>query len=391
MAISNPIISAQLKKFSDLFSYGSASESDLFEKYLIFSTLNGKDGLNASEDDFHLAGTEFGIDGVGLVVNGETCREDADITSHKRITSAELYFFQAKTSQNLNYGSLSTFFDGAHNFITGDLELASQDLLSARRLFNVLLDNAHRFAENPSVHIYFGYTGSGEISDDIQRLIEQTKKRLIDLSLFSDAEVAIIGASPLQEMFRRASETSEATFVFANKTTLPEHPKVSESYLGFIPARELVDVVAADDQKTKINRKLFFDNVRDFDPDSDVNKSIEQSISEESSGFVFRNNGITIVARDGRPTGNNFFIKDFQIVNGCQTSNIIFRHKEDVSQINIPLRLIISDDNDFINTIIVGANKQNPVRDEQFWALRPFAKDFEEYATRSSRRARAFL
>lgn len=120
--------------------------------------------------------------------------------------------------------------------------------------------------------------------------------------------------------------------------------------------------------------------MRDFDPDSDVNKSIEQSISDDPSGFVFRNNGITIVARDGRPTGNNFYIKDFQIVNGCQTSNIIFRNQAHVSSIKIPLRLIISNDNDFINTIIVGTNKQNPVRDEQFWALRPFAKDFEEYA-----------
>jgi len=39
----------------------------------------------------------------------------------------------------------------------------------------------------------------------------------------------------------------------------------------------------------------------------------------------------------------------------------------------------VSDDISFVRSIIVGTNKQNPVRDEQFWALRPFLKDFEEY------------
>jgi hypothetical protein len=279
---------------------------------------------------------------------------------------------------------MSTFFDGVYHFITEETDNSSQELQNVKILFSTLLNNAQKFSQNPSIHLYYGYTGTGEVSAEISKLLDQTKKRLSDLSIFSEIEISIIGASPLQEIFRRASETSQASFIFANKTTLPEHPKVNESYLGFIPANELIDVVAADEQKTKINRKLFFDNVRDFDPDSDVNKSIEQSISEESSGFVFRNNGITIVARDGRPTGNNFFIKDFQIVNGCQTSNIVFRNKDKVLGVNIPLRLIISDDNDFINTIIVGTNKQNPVRDEQFWALKPFAKDFEEYARSQS-------
>lgn len=50
-----------------------------------------------------------------------------------------------------------------------------------------------------------------------------------------------------------------------------------------------------------------------------------------------------------------------------------------LSEVQVPLRLVISDDSAFINTIIVGTNRQNPVRDEQFWALKPFAKSFEEY------------
>jgi hypothetical protein len=47
--------------------------------------------------------------------------------------------------------------------------------------------------------------------------------------------------------------------------------------------------------------------------------------------------------------------------------------------VHVPFRLIGSKSDDFIGSIIVGTNRQNPVRDEQFWALRPFMKNFEEY------------
>ena len=90
-------------------------------------------------------------------------------------------------------------------------------------------------------------------------------------------------------------------------------------------------------------------------------------------------------------TGDKFKLEDYQIVNGCQTSNIIFdlvygdsapiaAAGQDLTQsIQVPFRLIGSKDDDFVSSIIVGTNRQNVVRDEQFWALRPFLKSFEEY------------
>lgn len=45
----------------------------------------------------------------------------------------------------------------------------------------------------------------------------------------------------------------------------------------------------------------------------------------------------------------------------------------------VPLRVIGSSDADFVSSIIVGTNKQNQVREDQFWALLPFMKDLEIY------------
>ena len=73
-------------------------------------------------------------------------------------------------------------------------------------------------------------------------------------------------------------------------------------------------------------------------------------------------------------------IEDFQIVNGCQTSNVIFHNRDKIDGVHIPFRLIGTKDEDFIFSIISGTNKQNPVRDEQFWSLLPFMKNLEEFA-----------
>ena len=104
--------------------------------------------------------------------------------------------------------------------------------------------------------------------------------------------------------------------------------------------------------------------------------------AEES--FVFKNNGVTVVARNISRKSNTFCLEDYQIVNGCQTTNILFLARDRIDGVNVPLRLIGSKDSDFVSTIIVGTNKQNEVKDDQFWALLPFMKDLEEYCRAQS-------
>src|SRR5262249_11325761 len=94
--------------------------------------------------------------------------------------------------------------------------------------------------------------------------------------------------------------------------------------------------------------------------------------------FVLMNNGVTIIARTLRPTGNRFFIEDFQVVNGCQTSHVLAdaREKADES-VMIPLRLIGTQDEDVIRSIIHATNRQTEVKREQFLAITDFAKKLE--------------
>jgi AIPR protein len=159
-------------------------------------------------------------------------------------------------------------------------------------------------------------------------------------------------------------------------------PQVKQAYIGYLKADQLLQLATSPTEQggQQINPSVFFDNVRDFNPDSKINKSIIAEIkSGDRKGFVFRNNGVTVIAKRLNRTGDKFMVEDYQVVNGCQTTNILFHSHEFLDDLFVPFRLIESSDDEFITSIIVGTNTQNPVRDEQFWALRPFMKDLEEF------------
>ena len=124
-------------------------------------------------------------------------------------------------------------------------------------------------------------------------------------------------------------------FDFANYTTAPEIPGVKEAYLGYIPADAYLSIIRSDDGE--IARGIFESNLRDFQNYNSVNKSIKATLeSDYKSRFVLMNNGITIITRVlKRLKSNRFYIEDFQIVNGCQTSNVLFDKSGSLSGVSV--------------------------------------------------------
>src|SRR5262249_4070412 len=91
------------------------------------------------------------------------------------------------------------------------------------------------------------------------------------------------------------------------------------------------------------------------------------------------NNGVTVVARDVNKVGTRFRLRDYQIVNGCQTSHILhFNQDRLADSIFVPLKLIVTVDPDVTNQIIQATNRQTEVKLEAFESLAPFQKRLEE-------------
>ena len=156
---------------------------------------------------------------------------------------------------------------------------------------------------------------------------------------------------------------------------------VADAYLGLIPAAEALKILT--DEDGEIVKSIFYDNVRDWQNFNDVNDEIRRTLeSTDATRFALMNNGITIIARHLQPTGNTFHIEDFQIVNGCQTSHVLFevaREHAISDSVMIPLRLIATQDEDVMNAIIRATNRQTEVKEEHFFAITEFPRQLEAY------------
>ena len=395
----NPVIRAQLREYATSNLLTTHAPDKQFEIYSIFSVMNGLLGENIDAYEVHLEGDEFGVDGIAVVIQGEIAcdrQEAKDKLSATKNPSVEFIFFQAKTGTNYDYGDISKFFDAVSGFFNGQLageSAAVDDLIGAREA----VYESGIGKRNPKISCYYITTGNYEEPARIQKLRSTFCDQLKEMNIFevNGIKVELVGARELQQWYRSATTSSEVVIEFPRNVVMPINSHVEEAYIGYIDASNLLKlfVTEADHGKAAgINRAVFFDNIRDYDAKSAINLGIKESVRTGSGAeFVFRNNGITVVSKNIDRTGDKFKLEDFQIVNGCQTSNIVFDlvygetgidNSENAAladAIQVPFRLIGSKDDDFVSSIIVGTNRQNPVRDDQFWALRPFMKSLEEY------------
>ena len=156
---------------------------------------------------------------------------------------------------------------------------------------------------------------------------------------------------------------------------LPDIPGVKEAYVGVVPAEEFLRLIV--DDAGNIRKSLFYDNIRDFQDYNDVNAEIRETLKAESGRmrFAVLNNGVTVVARRLQTTGNKFGVTDYQIVNGCQTSHVLFDQKEELGEATqIPLKVIATEDEEIINSVITSTNRQTQVTTEDLYALGDFRK-----------------
>lgn len=395
----NPVIRAQLREFSRSNAIVGQSQENQFEIYSIFAVLSGLLSESIDAYDVHLEGDEFGVDGIAIVIQGEIVKdrqEAEEKLSAIKNPSVEFIFFQSKTGEAYDYGDISKFFDAVSEFFDGGLNQESPMIEDRFGAMEAIYEKGTG-RRNPRISCYYIATGNYEQPSRIEKLRQSFRMQLEEKNIFDPGEIQVelVGARDLQAWYRAATSSVEVEIEFPRNVVMPDNKHVEEAYIGYVDARNLVKLFTTFDEDgnpISINRSVFFDNIRDYDAKSKINQSIRDGvISDGGAEFVFRNNGITVVSRNIDRTGDKFRLEDFQIVNGCQTSNIIYEllygrdeEHQDLSSLmdsmQVPLRLIGSKNDEFVSSIIIGTNRQNPVRDEQFWALRPFMKSLEEYS-----------
>src|SRR5690606_35232101 len=148
-------------------------------------------------------------------------------------------------------------------------------------------------------------------------------------NFFSKIIFELYGANEIQSLYKKIGQALSKSFEFPQKVMLPVIDKVKESYLGVLKASVIIELMT--DENGDLLPNVFYDNVRDFQGDNKVNKEIAQTInSKYKDAFLILNNGITIVTEEMKTTRNTFSISNYQIINGCQTSNVLYENLSEI-------------------------------------------------------------
>ena len=379
------ILEGYLRSFTSEFELETLDEPAAFEYFVNYCVVSRHHPDPFDPDDVAVGGSgDLGLDGLTIIVNDRIVYsvEDVDYLKNQlRRLEVEFVLTQAKTSSRFSAADIGTFISGARLFfektLPGD---ANDSIKELHRIKEHIYDSTIDMDQTPICRLYYATTGTWTEDQALLTRARQGASDLRKTGLFSEVEFRALDAEGLKHLYREINKKITREIQFDKHAILPGIDGVQEAYIGIVPCVDYLGLIV--DDEGELNRRLFYDNVRDFQGHNPVNREIENTIQDKSRSdrFALLNNGVTIVAGDINKVGAKFRLRNFQVVNGCQTSHMIYQNREHLTpRVYVPIKLIVTADAEVTNQIIQGTNRQTEIKLEAFESLSPFQKKLEEF------------
>ena len=387
-----PIINAKFKKFREQMELNNIADGVAFEQYVNLSILKSHqpDAFNGDNELFNkvnIGGFEdMGIDGIAIKINGILIRdieEARDLVKKFPRVDIEFIFIQSKYKSNFDKGEFNNFIDGVREFLSEkQRQPHSEEIKNLIKIKDFLLseDAVFKWADNPSVRLYYVVMGKWQDSKHQLALAEQLKEDIGHLNTYKEPNIHFVDLVSFKAILDSNDNNFEVVLNSIDTMPLTSVEGVDNSCLLMCYANELYKLLST--SEGIIRKSLFDDNVRDFQGDNTINTEIQKTILNEPEKFALLNNGITIVCEKYIPSNRQITIKNPQIVNGCQTSHVIFNNtngNEALNKVPLIIKVISTQNNEITNQIVRGTNRQNIVLDEAFETTKPFHKELEDF------------
>jgi hypothetical protein len=347
-----------------------------------------------------------GIDGCYLLLNNqffylpskdatdfyldwkESFIESIDKVKH---IDAEFIFIQSKSSKT-DLDKFKGFCDAVYDTFSNELN----DLTSNKQVETIKYVFSEISKKNHTINLTLKLCAIQKDSRTLTNLISnvdwksaiEKEKKELKSTIFSKVNIEIKSGQDYQEELEAILSPNQRGFPIENlkERFIEITNKEATCYLGYLNLKELKTLLTSDGGHLD---DVFFDNIRYFEgmgTSDSVNSKIYKSLDDNKDIFHLLHNGITITAHSKHfnPHNGNLEIKAFSIINGCQTSNIIWEwikneEKTDafIQKINIPVKLIISSNNDLRAKVTETANSQNEVKTIQLIAVADEAKNLQ--------------
>jgi len=386
------ITESLLNEFSAEHGLSTLAESKRYEHFTSYIVVKEEHSETFDTHDIVVGdgpqtagGSDFGIDAIAIIANGVLITDVDDLETYidkAGHLEVSFTFVQSETSSGFDASKIGTFGFGVGDFFNDAPQLQPNSRVAgARDVMQAIYKLSTKFKRgNPICKLYYVTTGKWQGDPTLIARMDAVKSDLMETGLFRKVEFACLGAEGVQRLYQKTKNAISAEFNFANRVTIsPEIPRIDEAYFGFLPWSEFQKLII--DEHGNMIGGLFFDNVRDWQGFNEVNSKIKSTLeSTDRSRFVLMNNGLTIIAKSVQKTANKFLVEDYQIVNGCQTTHVLYEQRASLDDtVTIPVRLISTKDESVTNSIVKANNWQTHVKEEQLFALQEFPKILEAY------------
>jgi hypothetical protein len=385
-AIMHRIVKSHLDNFVKNFGLEADTEAVQFEKFSTYSVIASRYVANFDLDDVVTGDGDGGIDGIAITVNEtvvNSLEEVADIFKEPRKNNdVEITFVQAKRTEGFDLGDFLKFKEGVLNFVTNeDLNYSDDVLQNTKEIFEKIIEEVPKIKNGkPSIFVRYVATGIYEKPIELERAANQFKEQIDKTGLFHDFDIKFIDRDELIKMWVSTYSDISASLSAFSIAPLPNISGIDEAYLAVVKAKDFVDKLLLTEDGN-LRTQVFDENVRAFlGSDNQVNKSISETISSSSATrFPVLNNGITIVCPELKLQGTTFHLSNYQIVNGCQTSNVLFENKPRLENIMVNIKIVKTKSEDVFSELVRATNSQTRVDDNQFLSIKPIMKKVEQY------------
>ncbi len=361
----NPMLNAKFNDYVDKYELDRKREEENKKRYICYAYLS-QIQPERLDRDFDLLDKicdarleELGIIGFAIALNEQflTTKTDIDdILQNERKGKGKFDLYLLSYYKEISIDEIMS------KIIEEKKNIEFSEIIDYMSSQKVIL----KWEELPTVNLII-------ISDETKDVV--TKK--------NDSFTQKIYQINEEKLFRIAKSNDndyEPVLEYTDEFTLPNGQGEGQTIVALCEAKQLINILKNEDGMIRAN--IFDANVRAYQGNTDVNNEIINTLQKCPENFVLYNNGITIVCSKLERKGKKLKIETPQVVNGCQTCNLLFKaYKKgiDLSKVKVIVKTIETTDEIVTQGIVRGTNRQNIVYEEAFETIRQFHKDLEDF------------
>lgn len=381
-------LQAKINDFKKRFNINNIKEEDIFEEFSNYTIMSNEAQKEIENINSVSTNKAEGIDGIGIFINNRLITEESDLDKigENEKLNIKLCFVQSTTNNNFDGKKFKAYIDKVIDFLVEKFNIEPFSTI-----YKKLLDEESDYIDNllckPEVILYFvsARTNHTMQEDEIENERKKFEKRE-DLNYKVKLKsIKFIQNEEINKLYENINKFHNVQLTFDNVMQLDEKNKIPISLISVFTFKELKEMILTSDNN--LREHLFVENPRSFIGYTDINKSIKETLEDNSlkEYFLYLNNGLTILCdliENHKTKKNTYILKYPRIINGCQTTHILYEaFKEglqEIDNIEITAKIIATKDDNLKEYIIFTTNNQNSIN-KDLQSLNDFLKDLEEY------------